>query len=306
MSFIDVQNEIFFYMLFTTDLDFNGVFCDYGTWPQTPIPYFSKAQTESWSLLTQEFFKAYPQYRDGAQKNSKGRIRAPFEAKMYHGLSQVVPLVQSKIVTRMDEHRMKMSPTKIGIDTRWGQASDVIKRYIRESGNQAIVPYYGQNFPPTNRQLEEYEQRKGWMFEQQVNPEVKEPAWCIRPNPDGMFYMASDVDRGKDRLFQRLGSPQGSPGSISLFSAAAEDHQLISDHICNSEYPEPVQARNLTKNKWTERVGSFDNDLLDCAVGCLQMASLEGVSLKTSDGTTMFTKRSLAATAASKSRRGKR
>lgn len=302
-AFLDIQNEIFYWMVFATDLDFNGIFCDYGTFPDTPVPYFSKRQTESWSLLTRLFFDQYPEHRDNAQKTAKGHVRAPLEAKIYHGLSKAVPFLMSKIVTRMDEHRRQLPIERIGIDTRWGQASDVIKRYIRESGNMVLVPYYGQNFPPTNRQLEEYEQRKGWMFEQNVNPEVKEPSWVIRPNPDGMFYMASDVDRGKDRLFQRLGSPKGAPGSISLFEAPAEDHQLVADHICKSEFPEPVMARNLTKNKWTERENAFDNDYLDCAVGCLQMASMLGVSLKTAAGQVMVGQRSLGSIATSKGRR---
>tara|TARA_R110000803_G_scaffold3285_6_gene11215 strand:- start:14770 stop:17487 length:2718 start_codon:yes stop_codon:yes gene_type:complete len=302
-AFIDVQNEIFFWAVFATDMDFNGVFCDYGTFPQTPTRYFSKSQTESWSLLTRLFFEEYPEFKKDAITTKKGHIRAPLDAKIYHGLSKLVPLIQTKLVTAQDEHKRKIPVGRTGIDTRWGQASDSVKRYIRESGINSLVPYMGQSFPATNRQLEEYEQRKGWKFEQHVNPNITEPKWVIRPNQDGMFYMASDVDRGKDFLFQRLASPRGAPGNIGLYSAPTDHHQLFADHICNSEYPEPVTARGITKNMWIERQGAFDNDWLDCSVGCLQMASMQGVSLKSQLGAVRITKRSFSAMANSKGRK---
>lgn len=304
VAFVDVQNEAFYWMVMVTDMDYNSIITDYGVWPKPPTDYFTKSNCDSWSLLTRAFFEEYPQHRDKAIKTAKGYLRAPLEAKIYYGLSKVVPLVMAKQIKRMiglerprkGAEPMVAAPLSIercAVDTRWGQAADSIKRYIKESGIRELVPYYGQSFPPTNRQLEEYEQRKGWMFEQQVNPEVREPRWVIRPNPDGMFYMASDVDRGKDFLFQRLGSPPGSQGSLSLFNAPAERHQLLADHICRSEYPEVNFARNLTKNVWFERENAFDNDYLDCAVGCLQMASMLGVSLKTPAGKVEPRRRSL-------------
>ena len=122
------------------------------------------------------------------------------------------------------------------------------------------------------------------MFEQQVNPLVREPKWVMRPNPDGMWYMQADVNRLKDFLFSRLSVPLGAQGCISIHEGPKEYHELFAHHICSSEYPEPVTARGITKNMWQERVGTaYDNDWLDCAAGCMALASLSGVSLKTSD-----------------------
>ena len=282
VAFIDVQNEILFYTVFATDPDFNGVFTKKGTWPPVESRFFTKAQTEGWSLLTRDFFQHYPEHRSKAAKNKQGRIRAPLEAKIYHALGQCVNYLRGLTFTRQDEHQRQFSIQRIGIDTRWGQASDCIKRFVRESGIRELVPYYGQNFAPTHRQLEEYERRKGWLFESQINPEVKEDKWVIRPNPDGMFYMAADVDRGKDFLMSRIASPPGSPGSIALHAGPAEDWEMFAVHVCESEYPEPVLARGMTKNKWQVRQGAnIDNDFLDCSVGCMMLASQMGASLKT-------------------------
>jgi hypothetical protein len=75
------------------------------------------------------------------------------------------------------------------------------------------------------------------------------------------------------------GQPQQS-GSISLYDAPPEYHESVSHHICDSEYPEPVIARSVKKNKWKERDGRPDNDWFDTLVGCLALASMCGAYLR--------------------------
>lgn len=281
---IDIQDEVLFYLVFAFDYDFNGTFIDYGTWPEITLPYFTKSQTHSWSNITRLFFEKFPEHKAKAHRTSGGKTRAPLEAKIYWALGQLVTYLKAKQYTRQDMVKRPMSISYISIDTRWGQASEAVKRYLRECGHKELMPYYGQAFPPTQRQLEEYERREGWLFENMKNPNVKEPKWVIRPNPDGMWYMAADVNRLKDFLFGRLATPLGAPGCVTLFSAPSEHHELLAHHICSSEYPEPVSARGITKNQWTVREGSaFDNDYLDCGSGCMALAGFCGASLKTSN-----------------------
>src|SRR5690606_7648952 len=102
---------------------------------------------------------------------------------------------------------------------------------------------------------------------------------------DGVMQLTTDVNRLKDFLFARLGSPVGSPGSVTLFDATESQHELFSDHICRSEYPEAVTARGLTKNMWQPRPdGGVDNDWLDCLVGCMALASRAGACLQMNGG----------------------
>ena len=192
----------------------------------------------------------------------------------------------------MDGHNTPLRIARLGIDTRWGQVTDVIKRFCREApyaqgitGFHGCIPCFGQAVPPTHRQFEEYTRTKGWLFEDQVNPMVKEVKWIMRPDSAGQFYLSMDVSRLKDFLMARLSSPQGEKGSISLFKAPPERHQLFAHHICNSEYPEPVTARGITKNLWKQRDGRPDNDYLDVAVGCLAIASTLGAYLHTTGQT---------------------
>jgi len=295
VSFIDVQNEILFWATAYSNQDFDGGFCEYGTWPAVNVPYFNKDQVNSWSLMTKEFLRAYPQYRDKCTRTTGGHVRAPLEAKLYHALTECTNMLLGRRYIRQSNPAVELQNSRMAIDTRWGDASEVIKRFIRESQQDRIRPYYGQNLPPTNRQFEEYERRKGWTFESQVCPNVREDKWVMRPNPDGMMYMAADVSRLKDFLFARLATPLGTPGSFSLFKAPTEDHELFAGHICNSEYPEPVSGRGMTKNQWMERESSnWDNDWLDCAAGCMALLGSLGVSIKTSDTDFRPQKRSLA------------
>ena len=173
---------------------------------------------------------------------------------------------------------------QLGIDTRWRQTADVVKRYIRECGYRNVIPYRGKTFPATQRQLEEHELRKGWFFEHQKHPEVKEPMWVIRPNAgDGMFYMSVDTDRAKDFLFSRLASPPGTSRTNNLLQGTQDDHELFSHHLCNSEYPELISARGIEKNSWIQRENQLgrNNDWLDTSVGCIALASMQGARLMT-------------------------
>ena len=117
-AFIDVQNEVLFYGVFATAPDFTGVFVKYGTWPEVGTRYFTKSQTESWSLLTKSFFDAYPEHKSKAIKTERGKIRAPLEAKIYHALSQCVPWLLSHEFIRQDGHATPLRIQRLGIDTR--------------------------------------------------------------------------------------------------------------------------------------------------------------------------------------------
>jgi len=143
-----------------------------------------------------------------------------------------------------------------------------------------VVPYLGQPFVPTNKQLEEFHRTKGWLFEDHANPNINEVKWVMRPDQDGQYHIIADVNRGKTFLMDRLATPLEAPGSIALFNAPAEDHELFTIQVCDSEYPEPVSARGITKDMWQVREGvQIDNDYLDCLTGCVLMMTKLGVYL---------------------------
>jgi len=282
-AFMDVQDEILFWAVLACERNFNGYFIDYGTWPEVNSIYFQKYQTQGWGLLTREFFRAYPEQKGKAVKNKSGKYQAPFEAKIYHALTMGTNFLLSKDFIREDGHQTPERIPKLAIDTRWGKASETTKRFIRESGRPELLPYYGQPMPPTRKQFEEFTRTRGWLFEDQVNPEVKEVCWVYKPDPIGQYHLTADVNRVKTFLHSRFSSPYGSPGSFVLFDAPPQSHSMFCNHLCNSEYPETVLARGLSKDMWMEREGRPDNDWLDCCVGCVVVSSFQGACVR-SDG----------------------
>lgn len=298
---VDVQNEILYWTAFAAAPDFSGVFVDYGTYPESYLPFFRKEQTEEWSMLSKLFFDRYPQYRDQATKTQKG-YRAPLEAKIYNALEGCIRYLLSLRFIRDDAYNSTVHINKIGIDTRWGQTTDTIKRFIREwsqsKGNadlsvntnvsayvtrDILVPYFGQGLTAQQKQFEEFTRTRGWLFEDNVNPQAKEVRWIWKPDAMGLYYLLCDVNRLKSFLFQRLASPPGTSGAISLFNAPPERHELFAQHVCESEYPEIIvnMTTSLRKEMWKERQGvQFDNDYLDCAAACMALASFSGSTVQ--------------------------
>lgn len=285
VAHIDIGDEMLYYTVFATDPRFNGAFVDYGTWPEAPTRFFKNYQVEGWSMLTTEFFKAYPDQRKNATFLENGRPRAPRQAKIYFGLGMLVNKLLSHKYVRADEHKTQMNISRIGIDTKWGAINEASKRFIRESQVPQLLAYQGQSFPPTRKQLEHYNLTKGWLFEHEKHPSVKESKWVFRQTQqDNSWYLQADVDRQKDFLFQVLGSPLGSNGVVQMFNDTPENHDLFATQVCNSEYPEAVSVTSLTKNMYLLRP-NFDNDFLDCSVACMSLASYEGACIRTTDKT---------------------
>lgn len=285
VAFIDVQDEILFWSVLAATQEFGGVFSAYGTWPEVHVRHFLKHQTEQWSLLTRAFFQQYPQQQDKAFKTASGAIRAPLEAKIYHALTLAVEAILGMRFERRgfaDKSRVQW----VGIDAKWGKAADAIKQFCRETPHREVICYEGHPFNPTNKQLEEYI-RTGdytcWIFEDARHPSARECKWVYRPDKRGMFGMLADVNRLKSFLFNRLASPPGSPGSIGVYQAPVEEHETWARHICDSEYPIDVTARGVKKETWKEKDGRPDNDWLDCAAGCVAMASWAGACLRASE-----------------------
>jgi len=284
VAFIDPQNEINFYAVAASNQHYTGVFCDYGAWPDPTSRYFFKSMTSGWSLLSHSFFQTYPHHYDKHFRTADGHLRAPLEAKVYYGLTHTVEHLLSKEFIKGDT---TMKIQLIGIDTKWGEASDAIKRYCRECPHNEVVPYYGHPFMPTNKQLTEY-MRGGiyssWLFEDNLHPQQKECKWVWKPEPTGMMAMMADVNLLKSFLVQRFASPPGNPGSFSLYQTDAVNHEMFCNHICDSEFPEPKTGRGLTKDCWEVRDGDPDNDYLDCATGCMALLSKQGACLQVNEG----------------------
>lgn len=285
-AFIDVQDEILFYAVFAFDHAYNGQFIDYGTFPDIKTRYFRKNQTMSWSLLTRNYYKEYPNERPqgNLNQNRSTKIRAPFEAKIYLALKQCVSWLLSRRFPKQDSHATELGIRALCIDTQWGKSAETVKRFVREFNDHRVMSYMGHPYLPSHNQLEEYKPTPGWLFEHEMHPNTKESKWVVKPYQAGGSYVLADVNRGKSFLMKRLAAPIGSQGCVTLFDAPPEQHRMFGDHVAGSEYPELILARGMRKDCWKERPErKGDNDYLDCATACMIVASICGASLKSTD-----------------------
>jgi len=305
VCFIDVQDELLFYTILAHDSNFNGQFIDYGTFPQVPSTFFRKFQLAGWSHLTRGFYKAYPNELPPTPKEQSTKVRAPFDAKIYLALQQATRYLLSRKFARIGQEAT-MGIRALAIDTQWGKASDVVKRFVKEAQDPRITTYAGQAYMPSFRQLEEYSETDGWLFEHQQFPHVRESKWVIKSLPNGTQYIHADVNRLKSFLMKRLATPKGSDGSITLFKPQFEgQHRMFATHITESEYPEPIAARGMIKDCWHPRPqNKSDNDYLDCATGCMCLAAVCGASIKSNADVQEPSKRNMRDIYEQKRRRG--
>ena len=89
--------------------------------------------------------------------------------------------------------------------------------------------------------------------------------------------MQFDPDAWKSFTHERLLTPPGGGGCLSLFGSSAAAHPMISEH-CAAEYSEPITLRGDTFDKWMNRPDRPDNHLWDCLVGTAVAASVEGLT----------------------------
>lgn len=277
-AFIDVQDEFLVWGVAAASYDFTGAIVNYGTWPETRSLMFTRSQANSWNQLSNLFLKAHPQYLKDAVPRRSGRLKAPDDPKFYFAVTECLKMLRSLRLVVGDEHKTEVPIKTIGIDAR--HATDIIKQIVREARDPNLHACFGNRFPPTNKQLDEYQRTPGWIFEDTKNPLVEQVKWVRRIGADHFPYMSVDADLMKDFLFKCLGTAPGAPGGMSLFKDSPERHLMFAQQVCDSEYPEEVIAKGIAKNQWTERDNGPDNEYLDVAYNLMVMLAWQGCCVK--------------------------
>jgi hypothetical protein len=283
VSFIDIQDEILYYITCALEQDYTGVVIDYGTFPELPSKYFTNLQAIEWNLLSNKFFEVYPDLAKKATRTASGKRKAPIDAKIYWALAECHKYITNKVYMQLDPTSKQRYIDRLAIDIRWGKAQEGAKRFISDiqtkTKSQRVLAYQGRSLAPHTKQFEEYTRTKGWLFENEKDITIKQVKWCLKPSIDGTVVLDADVDRLKDFLIERLATPAGGKGSLSLYADTADKHTLLGTHILESEFPEEIQARGRKKNKWMIREGKPDNHWLDGLAGCMALGGLLGCCL---------------------------
>jgi hypothetical protein len=255
VSFIDVQKNALYWMCVAFADDFTGEIVDYDTFPDQRRKYFA--------------------YKDVRRTLQKETGKESLEEAIYAGLDMTVGNLMSRDWLREDGAVMK--PSAIQIDANWGDSTDVIYQFCRQSAHTGILmPSHGQGIGAKNRPMSEYHRKPG----DRVGLNWRMPNVAGRRT---VRYVTFNSNFWKSFVFSRLRVGMGGRGCLSLFGKEPEDHRLLADHIV-SERGIPVTASDRTVTEWELRVKGSDNHWLDCLVGCHVAASVRGVKIPESPG----------------------
>ena len=248
--FIDVQKALLFYVVTAWTENFTGSVIDYGSWPDQHRREFSLADANP--TIQSEF------------------PRAGLEGGLYAALTALTDDLLGREWEREDGAMMKIE--RALIDANWGQSTDLVYEFCRESKFAGIVlPSHGRYVGASSKPMTEYRKQPGdrlgfnWMM-----PSVAKKR-AVR-------HVIFDSNFWKSFVHARLAVMPGDKGSLTLYGRIPGIHQLLAEHL-TAEYRVKTQGRGRTVDEWKLKPEHHDNHWLDCLAGCAVCGSMLGCSL---------------------------
>ena len=248
--FIDVQKALLFYVVVAWADDFTGAVLDYGAWPDQHRKQFSLADANPTIQTT------FP--------------TAGFEGALYAALASLTDDYLGREWEREDGAMLKME--KALIDANWGQSTDVIYQFCRQSAHAGILlPSHGRYVGAGSKPMTEYRKQPGDKLG--LN-------WMI-PNVAGkraIRHVIYDANFWKSFVHARLAIALGDKGNLSLYGRIPGVHQLFAEHL-TAEYRVRTTGRGRSVDEWKLKPERNDNHWLDCLAGCAVCGSMLGATL---------------------------
>jgi len=261
--FIDVQQKLLYWLIVAWEENFTGHIIDYGAWPEQKRAYFT--------------------LRDVRSTLGRATPGAGLEGQIYAGLEKLTAEKLLRAYRREDGAEMRID--RCLIDANWGQSTDVVYQFCRQSPNAGILlPSHGKYVGASSVPFSEYKRKRG----DRVGLHWRIPA---RVGARQVRHALVDTNYWKTFVHARMAVAMGDSGCLSLFGRDGKVHRLLADHL-TAEYRVKTVARDRTVDEWKLRATRPDNHWLDCLVGCAVAASIQGASLPgVSDGASRPRKR---------------
>ena len=259
--FIDVQKTLLFYVVCAWDDDFTGYVVDYGAWPDQRRRYFVLSDANP--TMQSKF------------------SHAGLEGCIYGGLKTLTEDYLSREFTRDDGAAMKIE--RCLIDANWGQSTDVVYQFCRESQYaNVILPSHGKYIGASSKPMSEYKKAAG----DRVGHNWRMPN--IR-GKRAVRHVIFDTNYWKSFIASRLLTSMGDRGCVSLWGRETERHMLFAEHL-TAEYRVKTEGRGRRVDEWKMRPEAHDNHWFDGIVGCAVAASMSGCVLEGTDKSTSGSK----------------
>ncbi|MDR1384394.1 MAG: phage terminase large subunit family protein [Planctomycetaceae bacterium] len=197
---------------------------------------------------------------------------AGLEASIYSALERLTDERLNHVYFRDDGTEMRVE--RCLIDSNWGQSTDVIYQFCRQSKHAAVLfPSHGQYVGASSIPFAEHKRQKGDSIGHHWRIPDNSGARAVR-------HVMIDTNFWKTFVHAQLGILMGDAGCLSMFGHEPKRHRLLAEHI-TAEYRVRTMAYSQTVDEWKNRVSRPDNHWLDCLVGCAVGASIQGAELTT-------------------------
>lgn len=256
-AFIDVSQKVLWWAVVGWGQNFTGAVIDYGTWPRQRTSYVTLSTV---GITIQKAAAAAL----GGKPGLEGSIRWALESLCENILGREWLGEDGATPYRVE---------RCLIDANWTQSREVVYTYARRGPFASVImPSHGFGRGATDRGLCDLQAKA-------LPGERRGLNWRIMPGQKGEGRRALyDTNYWKSHVFNRLATPAGDPGSLTLFAGKPADHRMFAEQVC-AEYAVRVRAKGREVDEWKLLPGKTDNHFLDSLTGCAVGASLQGIAL---------------------------
>jgi hypothetical protein len=263
-AYCDVQKDALPYVVCAWGEEFSGDVIDYGVFPE-----------QSRKLRNFRLRDAHPTIAQAHEKQTGNT--AGLEGNLYWAMGQVA----KKILGRKwsTASGTELAASLLLFDAQWGESTDVVYQFCRETEyHRSVMPAHGTGITASMRPMSERKRKKG---------EKIGLNWYI-PVPGSrrvIRHVNIDANFWKTFVNHRLLTQQGDPGSLALYGRDPSEHVGLAAHYL-AERPDLIhnETRQRTVTQWTIRERNLDNHWWDGLVGCAVGASMLGIAVKESGG----------------------
>lgn len=239
-GFVDVHQDILYWMIVAWQPDFSGHIAAYGTWPDQRSSYFNQRNVD---------FKMAGQ---------AGFMSKSFETQLEMALIATLEEVDKEWKTESgDPIRIKLCL----IDANWAESTAIVDRFVSTSAWKGrVYPSHGKAIKIGNKTISEWKHEKRDL----VGP-VEKPTWKIPIDKNGRpwRHVVYDTNIWKTSVAESLMNPPGGAASLVLHQPIQQyDHRLIVDHF-TAEKREQKSSQWRTADEWSMPKRT-DNHWWDC------------------------------------------
>lgn len=189
------------------------------------------------------------------------------EARIYQGLEDLAAAAVLPERARVDGTPMKVQ--RLHVDN--GHRPRLVERWCRQGCCHGIAhPEGGAKTGVLDAPLNKWRPRPG---------ERRGDGWLIQPARNGLRSVIVDSNQWKTYLFDRLQTPLGAPGALTLYGENPETHRELAEH-CTAEYSVLVAVGGTSRTVWKPRPGGLDNHYFDALYGSMCALSIQGCQVR--------------------------